>query len=161
MKILQQLCSVPTAPFAEHHVVRYVERFVRERLRLKLSRDRYGNLLIDLPAGRSEAPRTVVTAHMDHPGFVAVHHPRARLRPPGGLLQARFHGWVLPRYFRDEKVRFFNGDGSEVAGVVLGYTLGADRRVPETVMVRVMGGVERGAPGMWDQGEGRVKGKKF
>jgi len=165
MKILQQLCSVPTAPFAEQHVVRYVEQFVAARPKLKLSRDRWGNLLIDLPAGRGgrggRQPRTVFTAHMDHPGFVADLTPRARLQAPYGLLHARFHGWVLPRFFRGEKVRFFNGDGSEVTGVILGYTLGTDRKVPERVTIKTKGGVERGAPGMWDQGEGRVKRGKF
>ena len=165
MKILQQLCSVPTAPFAEQHVVHFVEHFVAARPRLKLSRDRFGNLLIDLPAGRGKAatkqPRTVFTAHMDHPGFVAARHRRARLRPPYRLLDAHFRGWVLPQYFRGEKVRFFNSDGSEVTAVVLDYTLGSDRKVPEMVTVKTKGGVEAGAPGMWDQGEGRVKGGRF
>jgi endoglucanase len=166
MKILLQLCSVPTAPFAEQHVVRYVERFVRERRKLKLSRDRWGNLLIDLPAGRGgsagKSPRTVFTAHMDHPGFVADGYPRGtRLRPPNALLHARFHGWVLPGYFRGEQVRFFNSDGSEVTGVITGFTLGTDRKVPKRVAVKLNGRVEIGAPGMWDQGEGRVKGNRF
>src|SRR5688572_28839962 len=107
MKILRQLCSVPTAPFAEGHVVRYVERFVRERPRLRLSRDRWGNLLIDLPAARrTKSPRTVFTAHMDHPGFVARHMADAK------TLEASFYGWVLPDYFKDERVRFFGEDVS-------------------------------------------------
>ena len=46
MRILKELCSVPTAPFAEQQVVSYVERFVKARPALKLSRDRFGNLLI-------------------------------------------------------------------------------------------------------------------
>ena len=104
MKILHELCSVPTAPFAEHHVVRYVEQFVRERRKLKLSRDRYGNLLVDLPAGRGKSPRTVFTAHMDHPGFVAERMLDDR------TLQANFYGWVMPDYFKGERVRFFGDD---------------------------------------------------
>src|SRR5215210_7682191 len=107
MKILQQLCSVPTAPFAEHHVVRYVEQFAKARPRLKFTRDRFGNLLLELPGStRSRtAPRTVFTAHMDHPGFVA---DRMLDR---SILAARFHGWVLPDYFNGERVRFFGDDG--------------------------------------------------
>ena len=46
MKILTELCSIPTAPFAESHVVGYVERFVAARPSLVLSRDKSGNLLI-------------------------------------------------------------------------------------------------------------------
>src|SRR5689334_18247941 len=70
--ILQELCSTPTAPFAEQHVVRYVEQFVRARKNLKLTRDPHGNLLIELKsAAKRGAPRWVFGAHMDHPGFVA------------------------------------------------------------------------------------------
>src|SRR6478672_5725396 len=105
MKILQQLCSVPTAPFAEQHVVRYVEHFVAARPKLKLSRDRFGNLLIDLPAGRRKSPRTVFTAHMDHPGFVA------RRMVDAKTLEANFYGWVQPDYFGGARVRFFDGKG--------------------------------------------------
>ena len=160
MKILQELCSVPTAPFAEQHVVRYVERFVKARPGLRLSRDEFGNLLIGLK-GTSKAPRWVFTAHMDHPGFVADHHPRARLKAPSRLLSARFHGWVLPEFFKCEAVRFFNSDGTEVVGEVLGYELADDRKVPGTVGILTKAPVERGAPGMWDQGPGRVKGNRF
>ena len=157
MKILQELCSVPTAPFAEHHVVRYVEQFVRQRRRLKLSRDRYGNLLIELPAaGRGKFPRTVFTAHMDHPGFVA------RRMLDAKTLEANFYGWVLPEYFEGEKVRFFGPDGEDEArATVLDFTVGEDRKVPRTVRLRVTRPVAANAPGMWDQGEGRVKGQKF
>jgi endoglucanase len=159
-EILHELCSVPTAPFAEQHVVRYVERFVAERrAALRLSCDRFGNLLVALK-GTSPSPRWVFTAHMDHPGFVADHHPKTR-GTTTGLLVAHFRGWVLPEYFRGQKVRFFNGDGSEVVGNVVNFTLGKDRKVPQRVTLRVNGPVERGAPGMWDQGAGRVKGKKF
>src|SRR5262245_59439791 len=70
MKILQEVCSIPTAPFAEQYIVQYIERFVKRRPSLKLSRDRWGNLLIELP-GRSRGPRWIFAAHMDHPGFIA------------------------------------------------------------------------------------------
>jgi putative aminopeptidase FrvX len=157
MKILQELCSVPTAPFAEHHVVRYVEQFVRQRRRLKLSRDRYGNLLVELPAaGKGKSPRTVFTAHMDHPGFVA------RRMLDGKTLEANFYGWVLPEYFDGEKVRFFGlGGEDEARATVLDFIVGEDRKVPRTVRLRVNRPVAENSPGMWDQGEGRVKGRKF
>ena len=55
LKLLTEVCSIPTAPFAEQHVVRYVERFVAARPKLKLSRDRHGNLLIELQAGKRKS----------------------------------------------------------------------------------------------------------
>jgi endoglucanase len=158
MKILQQLCSVPTAPFAERLVVRYAESFVAKRPRLRLSRDRFGNLLLVLPGTDKSrgAPRIVFAAHMDHPGFVAGRMIEER------TLEARFHGWVLPEFFKGERVRFFGPAGEDLGRTtVLDFTLGEDRKVPETVRLRVAGAVPPGSPGMWDQGEGRLKGRRF
>ena len=155
MKILQQLCSVPTAPFAEQHVVRYVEQFVAKRPSLRLSRDRFGNLLIELKTS-SRQPRWVFTAHMDHPGFVATK------RVDDKTVEAAFRGWVLAEFFAGQRVRFFGDDGTETVATVVDWTVGKERKVPETVRLRVRGGpVAPGSPGMWDQGEGRVRGKKF
>src|SRR5207253_1139314 len=112
MKILNELCSVPTAPFAEQHVIRYAERFVKDRKGLKLSRDVHGNLLIELRGRSKRAKRWVFGAHMDHPGFVA------EKMIDGRTLQARFHGWVLPEFFPGSRVRFFGDDGGEVTGMI-------------------------------------------
>jgi endoglucanase len=154
MKILHDLCSVPTAPFAEHHVVRYVEQFVAARRPLKLTRDRFGNLLVTLK-GASPGPRWVFTAHMDHPGFVAGRMLDDR------TVEATFRGWVLPEFFRGARVRFFHPDGGETRATVIDWTIGKDRKIPETVRLKANGVVKPGTPGMWDQGEGRVRGKRF
>jgi putative aminopeptidase FrvX len=161
MKILHEVCSLPTAPFSEQYVVRYIERFVKARPTLKLSRDRYGNLLIELrakSANRSteSAPRWVFTAHMDHPGFVA------RRMLDANTLEADFRGWVQIDYVRKEKVRFFSGQ-SEISGTVIEATADEYERltVPNRVKVRVKSPVAPGSPGMFEQGEGRVKGSKF
>jgi putative aminopeptidase FrvX len=154
MKILRELCSIPTAPFAEQYVVRYVEQFVNARRGLRLRRDSHGNLLIELPS-RSKRPRWVFGAHMDHPGFVA-----ERMLTPR-TLQARFRGWVLPEFFEGAKVRFFAAGGGETAGVIEDFTLGKGRDVPSVVRIRVRGEVAPGSPGMWDQGIARTKGGTF
>lgn len=154
MRILQQLCSLPTAPFAEQHVVQFIESFVKARPHLRLSRDRFGNLLIELK-GSARTPRWVFTAHMDHPGFVATRMLDAR------TLAAAFRGWAMEEFFRGERVRFFASDGTETRATVLDWTLGTERKVPERVRLRVNSPVEPGSPGMWDQGEGRTRGRKF
>jgi endoglucanase len=155
MKILTELCSVPTAPFVEGHVVQYVERWAKSRRRLRLSRDRFGNLLIELPGRDRRLPRWVFTAHMDHPGFIA----RA-MEPDSRTLVADFRGGVLAEFFKGSKVRFFD-DGREVVGTVTDFTIGNDRGYPESARIRVKAPVAAGSPGMWDQGEGRTKGKRF
>jgi putative aminopeptidase FrvX len=159
IKLLTDLCSTPTAPFAEDAVVRFVERFAAKRRRLKLSRDPAGNLLLELPP-RSRAhqrrPRWVFGAHMDHPGFVADRMIDAR------TLEARFHGWVAIEYVRGTKVRFFDGD-REITGKVIEATPGEHDRlaVPSRVKVRVRESVPAAAVGMFDVGGGRVRGKRF
>jgi len=156
MKLLTELCSVPTAPFVEHRVVCYVEAFVAKRPALQLSRDRSGNLLIELRSSRgtSKPPRWVFAAHMDHPGFIAKQMRDRR------TLEADFRGGVLADYFIGSRVRFFDGD-DEVTGVITEFTAGKERGYPESVVVRVGKPVAAGSPGMWDQGGGRVRGKRF
>jgi endoglucanase len=154
LKILTEVCSLPTAPFAERFVVDYIERFVRTRKKLRLSRDRFGNRLITLP-GRRKSPRIVFAAHMDHPGFVAQKMLDSR------TLQAAFRGWVQIDYVRGAKVRFFDGD-REIAGQVIEAT-GSHYdllTVPDRVKVRVAGPVNTGAPGMFDQGAARIRSGK-
>jgi endoglucanase len=156
MKLLKEICSIPTAPFAEQYVVRYVERFVKARPGLKLSRDDAGNLLVTLTS-KSSGPRWVFAAHMDHPGFIA------QRMIDTNTLEADFRGWVQIEYVRGTKVRFFEPDGREIAGVITkasssNYDL---ITVADNVEVRVRGKVSRGAPGMFDQGPGRLQGKRF
>jgi len=154
-RILVELCSVPTAPFAEGRVVEYVESFVKARKKLSLKRDKFGNLLIEL-RGKSKSPRWVFTAHMDHPGCVADEMIDAR------TLRAYFRGGVYASFVRGAKVVFFDGD-REIRGVIQELSFeGADRdQVPASVTVRVNEPVSKGSPGMFDQGKGRIAGKRF
>jgi endoglucanase len=152
-RLLKELCSIPTAPFAERLVVEYVRQFAADRPRLHLSADRWGNLLLELP-GKEKSPRWVFTAHMDHPGFVA------RRMIDRRTLEADFRGYVLGEYFRGQRVRFFT-DHAEIVGTVRSIEVGKERPVPVRATLRIGGDVPAGAPGMWDQGAGRFKGKKF
>jgi endoglucanase len=154
MNILTELCSIPTAPFVERNVVQYVREFVRRHPRLNLTSDRFGNLLIELPAKNRKLPRWVFTAHMDHPGFIA----EKMLNPR--TLRAAFRGGVRAEYFKGSRVRFFDG-GKEITATVQKFTIGKDRGYPEHAELRVAQPVAPGSPGMWDQGEGRTKGGKF
>jgi putative aminopeptidase FrvX len=156
IRLLTQICSIPTAPFAEQQVVQYIERFVAARPRLRLRRDRYGNLLIELSGkAKSKQPRWIFAAHMDHPGFVA-----DRMLDEKTLI-AHFRGWVQIDYVKGTKVRFFNDQG-EVAGRVMDATSSNHDRltVPDRVTVRVSRNVRSGSPGMFDQGAARIKGNR-
>ncbi len=154
-RILQQLCSIPTAPFAEQHVIEYVRSFVANRPRLRLSSDRFGNLLIQVP-GKIQSPRLIFTAHMDHPGCVAKKMLDAK------TLRADFRGGVLAEYVRGAKVQFFDS-GKKISGTILDLVLDKTERsiYPSSVTVRVAGAVSPGSPGFFDQGGGRIRGGKF
>lgn len=154
MDILQELCSIPTAPFVERDVVEYVRGFVRQHPRLRLKEDEHGNLLLELPGKIRGGPRWVFTAHMDHPGFVA------EKMLDGRTLRAFFRGGVKAEFFKGSRVRFFD-DGREVTGIVQDFTVGKDRGYPERAVIRVAEPVAKGCAGTWDQGEGRVKNGKF
>lgn len=154
MKILKDLCSVPTAPYAEQRVIKWIEAFVANRPQLRLSRDGFQNLLIELP-GRLRTPRLMFVAHMDHPGLVA------RRMIDSTRLQADFRGGVLSEYVRGAKVRFFD-DAIEISGKVISIEPDPQRpSYPRSAVVRVKTPVTPGSPGMFDQGAGRVKGSRF
>jgi putative aminopeptidase FrvX len=154
-KILTDLTSLPTAPFAEDRVIEYVEAFARTRKRIRLSKDSFGNRMLELP-GAARGPRWVFVAHMDHPGFVAERMIDER------TLAADFRGLVAIEYVRGTKVRFFDGD-REIAGTVIEAEPTQHDRlaVPGRVKVRVKGPVAPGSPGMFDQGAARIRGKKL
>ena len=89
MKLLHEICSLPTAPFIEDRVIQYARQFAIER-KLKLTEDRFGNLLLELRGTKPKPSRWVFTAHMDHPGFMAekmLHHAASHLPGlcPGGI----------------------------------------------------------------------------
>src|SRR5882757_9514622 len=156
-QILQEVCSLPTAPFLEKRVVEYAKKFVAERKKLRLAKDEHGNLLISLP-GRSKAvARWVFTAHMDHPGLVS------RRMIDEKTVECDFRGWVLAELMKGVKVRFFDG-GREILGVieeVTGEGEEAGGAKAKTVRVKVKKNVRENVAGMFDVGTGRMKDGKF
>lgn len=152
LKILHEVCSLPTAPFREQAVIAYARSFARQR-GLKVTQDAQGNVMLEL-AGRKRRPRWVFAAHMDHPGFVAVKMLDAH------TLLAAFRGWVLAELIGGERVRFCGKEG-EIAGKVVKVRPWKYSPRAGSAEIRVEGKVAANTPGMFDQGLGRVKGKIF
>lgn len=175
-KILVEMLSLPTAPFAEDHVRRYVFDFCKSTGMspghgrpaagapggpCHQAEDTVGNILVHYkhPAAKVRRP-VCFCAHMDHPGFRAVKMLGV------STLRAEWHGGVMPEYFPRAKVRFFS-DGGWVRGRVVKTrlkTLGLERPQPmvETVEVALLGtngqAVKAGSPGMWDFPDPRIRG---
>src|SRR5688572_30636123 len=156
MSLLSDITSLPTAPFVEDAVIAYVRDFAKRR-RMRVQSDASGNLMIELRGKSPKLPRWVFAAHMDHPGMRAVRMIDKR------TLEAEFHGYVHIDYVRGTRVRFFCSHDREIVGKVIDAKPGEHDRltVPTTVQVRVSQPVDAGSPGMFDQGEYRLKGQRF
>src|SRR5262249_42576689 len=159
LRTLTEFVSLPTAPFCEQACIEYIRRFVSARMRLSLTADHFGNMLVRYrgPGARRSARPVVLAGHLDHPGFVA------RLTR-GLVVDADFRGWVDRSYFPGAAVRFFTADGA-ITGKVVSVDGGrpssrgnADRRAqpfrhekpPERAFIRVKRPVPPGSIGMWD-----------
>ena len=149
--------SLPTAPFAEHYVAEYIERFCGGRKAVTLSRDSAGNILIRVRQGKRRVVRPVcITAHLDHPGFVA-----DGMRPKGRL-RAFWRGGVPREYFVGARVRFYV-EGAWMRGRIRSVkTFLRDRvRRVDTASIEVSRPVPQGAIGMWDLPEPKVRGRRI
>ena len=155
---LKNLLSLPTAPFVEAAMMKYIATACRRRSGVTARFDRHGNLL----AHYRHQPRTSVplafVAHTDHPGFIALEMVDRR------TLRAAFRGGVKPEYFPGTRVRFWSR-GQWVKARVL--KLSKATRVtdvvgwmwkPEEALLRVAQPVEAQSPGMWDLPEPTLKG---
>ncbi|MFH0982221.1 MAG: M20/M25/M40 family metallo-hydrolase [Planctomycetota bacterium] len=151
-QILTEVLSLPTAPFAEGVVIDYVRQFCRRRRVLSLTEDRAGNLLVRYRRGRATVKHPVcLTAHLDHPGFVA-----EQMTGPGRL-RAVWRGGVRPEYFVGASVRFWV-DGHWVRGVIQTIRVrgrGREARV-QTAGIAVAATVPPAAVGMWDLPDPRI-----
>ncbi len=154
-RILSGLLSCPTAPFSELQVVAHLHRWA-ETLGLEVKEDRYGNVLVHFRRGRRAGSFRpwVLTAHMDHPGFVAD-------RQRGSLVWGAFFGGVAEKYFLGAKMVWHTPDGP-VGGVIESARRSAVRG-SRAVRVRLArrGAVPAGTPGMWDLPALRIRARKL
>ncbi len=162
-KILVEMLSLPTAPFAEDQVRQYVFDFCQRR-GVSIREDQAGNILAHYKYPRSKLKRPVcLCAHLDHPGF------RALRMLDDHTVKAQWHGGVAPEYFSQAKVRFYS-EGRWIHGRVSRTylkTLGLERPVrmvdiAEIEISRPKRAVVRpGSPGMWDFPDPRIKGRRI
>lgn len=113
---LLELSATPSAAGKEHRVEAWIERWVKARNDLTLSRDAVGNLtvaLADEPTPPSDAPPhdlapLYITAHMDHPAFV-IEQAHGE-----GRFEASFRGGVMDDYFTNAPVAIHSSTGTIV-----------------------------------------------
>lgn len=154
LRLLEEVLTLPAAPFVEGHVLDYVRRFAQVR-NLHCRADRFGNLLL---AGSRVLPKrpVVFVAHADHPGFVA-----RRMRGRGRLL-ADWHGGVEKEYFVGTRVRFHPSLDMNVVGTVrriVDIEKDGSRERVRRVLLDVATDVPQASPGTWDVPVFKVKGR--
>lgn len=149
-EVLEELLSLPTAPFVEQAVLEHLERAVAQLRNTDYRFDEHGNLLVHYKHRDSGPAPVCLTAHTDHPGFVALE------MTDEDTLLASFRGWVEPEYFEDEKVRFWcdgrwiKGRIREVVKTAPIYGMIGRTGRPEQVAIRVKEPVAPQSPGMWN-----------
>lgn len=156
-KILMEMLSLPTAPFAEHFVIEHIERFCRRRKSLTMSRDAAGNVLVRVRHGRRRVARPVcITAHLDHPGFVSERMTGA------GKVRAFWRGGVPPEYFVGSRIRFYL-DGRWTKGTIRSIkTVNRDgRKRVETALIDVSKNIPPGTLAMWDFPDPVIRGHRI
>ncbi len=158
-KILVDILSLPTAPFAEHMVLDHIRSFCAKRKNVTLKADRVGNLLVRVRQGNRRVARPIcITAHLDHPGFVS-----DRMIKPG-TLRAFWRGGVLPEYFVGTGVRFWV-EGKWVRGVIQSIrTKTSDgRKQVETADIEVSkkADIPSRSIGMWNLPEPAIRGQRI
>lgn len=148
--ILDDLLTLPTAPFIEDVVLGYIEQTCELFENVTLKSDKWGNLLVHYRNKPTAKTPIVFTAHTDHPGFAAL-----QMRRDGKLIAA-FRGWVEPEYFLGTKVRFWS-DGHWVKGKIAEilkaapiYGMIGRTGRPEEVLIETAQPVAQGSPGMWE-----------
>lgn len=161
LRVLTDLLAIPTSPFHERYALRYVRAFCSRFKSLKLTEDRFGNLLAHYKPARPRNRRPVVLeAHLDHPGFESLKMiDKKRLR-------AVWRGGVLPEYFVGSGVRFWLDEASRwVRGVIRKTrTHRPDPDRPPKVLtadIDVARAVPPGSIGMWDLPDPKVRGGKI
>jgi endoglucanase len=145
--------SLPTAPFAEGRVHAYIKDLCASLPAVTIREDAAGNILARYRRGTRPPKRPVcLTAHTDHPGFLA-----QRMTGPDRL-RAVWRGGVKPDYFKHARVRF-HVDGRWIRGQIRSVRTtgrGARRRV-STASITVPRPVPTGAIGMWDLPDAAIR----
>ena len=158
-KILNEVLSLPTAPFAEQYVLDYVRDFCKRTRFLSCTADPSENLLVHYRRGRAKRANPIcLTAHLDHPGFVAD-------RMTGkNRVQAFWRGGVPPEFFKGAGVRFFDG-GVWIKGKIKSVKLARpdslwNRPRVDKVGIDVAKPISPGTIGMWDLPAPKIRNKR-
>lgn len=140
---LTELTRLPSVAGSEVAVIDWVNTWVARRPDLRVRPDASGNLVISQRRRSSKRP-VLMTAHLDHPGFVVT-------AEDGNNVEWQFLGGVADAYFEGAKVEFFGPE--RVTGTVT--SIRSDGRM-RTGSARLSGSVAVGSLGRWNFAPNRL-----
>jgi endoglucanase len=151
LSIAQDFLQQPTAPFREHFIIDYIEKFCLER-KISLKKDSFGNLIATSgrPAKKASQIKLAFVAHMDHPGFIAEKNSRA------DKCTALFYGGWDPTEFKAAPIRFYSDKNKSVSAIAQRWEKSA-KDMAWRAYLSVDGNVRKGDIGMWDFNPCRIK----
>lgn len=155
--LTREVLACPTAPFAEHAVLAYVDAFAKARKSIRLVVDDFGNRILSYRKGN--ASPVAFVAHTDHPGFVFTgwdEKGRARARFLGGMGLKQVEAGI------NRRVNFFDTHGGkEIVSRARIVEAWDDKKKGTPVALRFdrkPSGLPVGSPGMWDLPAMRMSG---
>jgi putative aminopeptidase FrvX len=153
---LAELTLLPTAAGCEHRVIDWVRDWAQQQPMLRLTEDRFGNLVLQRRGRLTQRP-IVFEAHLDHPAFVVTAQLDDR------ELSADFRGGVDLRFFDHAKVLLHTEDGSVVRGRVTSVTPADDQHPDKRVTIALQraASANKGDILTWDTGPQRIAGDRI
>ncbi len=144
LDLLKKVVSLPTAPFAEDAVQKFIKKWAVENDFL-IKSDRKGNILLEYPGkGKQKSQPLVLQAHMDHPGF-------SFLCRKGKKAQAWFMGGVAEQYFAGQTAVFYPENQPSVRAKVQSALKNADTGFTHCkLQLESPVDIPVGTLGMWD-----------
>ena len=116
--IAKDIVIQPTAPFSEGFPISSLNRFLEVHPKLTRSTDVYGNIFIKFDGSKSaDLPRTILTAHLDHPGFKWIENIDSKTSLFG------IYGGINKNLLLNQAVRIYNpgisSNGRSIRGKII------------------------------------------
>ncbi len=151
LALAREIVSCPVTSYHEHELRDLLARQAAAH-GLPSAQDRWGNLHVRYRRGRRKV-RWVLTAHLDHPGFVVV-----AARGRGAL--CRWFGRVERRFFAGARVLVHTPAGPARARVTRTWVAGPLARV-RWIRIATAAPIEPGQIGTWDLPAFRRRGERL
>jgi len=132
--LLEELLSIPTVSYKEHHILNYIRQFAVER-DLEFKFDRFGNAYIFYNYG-DVSPPLVLQAHTDHPAFVVDEISKGKL----GL---KFFGGLSAQYGIGEEVKIYGEDLTQDGVVATIEQIQSNEHYSANSMSRIVGAIAK------------------